>query len=199
MATITFEYYGGAGPAWTDIGVNTLVFAGSGGLATSINVGSFQDETHIGSGDPGTDQCGANHCPNTRYLGASLIDIGGGSVALSDANVPETDCTFRVHFNHGASVAVSAARLFTFDPGGAETAEALNCQIYAWERGLGTTVWVEINNDTGNIGGDNPGERLTLGTKTAALDHFWYIAASLAPQAVGNINAVDFKVYLTYG
>lgn len=199
MATITFEYYGSTGPAWTDIGANTLVFSGTGGLATAITVGQFNDETHIGNGDPGTDQCGANHCNNNKYLTGTTIDInGGGSQALNDTNLTANECTLRLHFNHGSSVSATNARFYAFDPGAAVTDEALNCDVYAFEQGIAATTWTQINDDSGNTGGDNAGQRLDLANKGPGTDLYWYVAVSLSPEVVGNINAVDFGFALTY-
>lgn len=198
MATITYEAYIGAGPAWADIGANTIVFTGTGGVGNPIDVGSYQEETHLGSGDPGTDQCGANHVPNVKWISSTQFDSGSGTETLSDVNLTDVECTMRVHFNHTSSVVVSAARLFSYNPGGAETAEGLNCHLQAFEAQEGGTTWTLINDDSGNIGGDNAGERLTLATKTTALDHYWYIALSLSPETVGNIDQIDLKVYITY-
>ena len=67
MATFTWLFYSNT-PAWHDISSNTVVFSGSGGISTPITVGNWQDETHLGSGDPGTDQCGTTHGNNVQYI-----------------------------------------------------------------------------------------------------------------------------------
>lgn len=199
MATFTWDYYGATGPAWTDISTNTLVFSGTGGKDTPITVGSYNDETHITNSDPptGTDQCGANHVQNCKYISDSNIDIGGGSVAISDANVAQTDCTLRVHFNHTSSVAISSARLYAYN-GTTETTEASGVKAYAFERGVSATAWTKINEGATTYGGDNSGERLNLGDKTAATDHYWYVAVSVSPESVGAKTAFDLGVALTY-
>lgn len=197
MATFTWEVYAGTTPSWIDVSTNTLVFSGTGGLATPITLGEWQSETHLGSGDPGTDQCGANHVPNVKYLTDTTFDNGSGSETLNDTNLTDIECTFRVHFNHTSAVAISGARLYTFD-GSTETTEAVGVEVEAFERGVSGTTWVTINDDSGDIGGDNSGERLTLGDKTSAEDHYWYIAASVRPESVGAKTSFDFGVALTY-
>lgn len=199
MATITFEGYMGAGPSWTDIGANTLVFSSSlTDLTAPITVNAYNDGTHAGNGDPGTDQCGANHINNVKYLTSGTFSLdGGGSTALSDANLPANDCTLRLHFNHSSSVAVTNARAYIYKPSVSVTTKADNIMAYAWERGESATAWTLIN-DTGTTGGDNTGERLDLQNSGAATDHYWYIALSLSPTVVGGHTDVDLGMALTY-
>ena len=80
MATFTWYYYGSAGPAWTDISTNTVVFSGTGGISDPVTVGSWNDEVHIGDGAPGTDQCGANHAAYVKYIATNSFDNGSGNV-----------------------------------------------------------------------------------------------------------------------
>lgn len=197
MATFTWEYYGSTGPAWTDIGANTIVFAGSGGLTTPVTVGAWQDETHIGSGDPGTDQCGTNHCRNVKYISGTQFDSGSGTETLNDTNLVATECTIRVRFTDGASVATSNARFYAYD-GTTTTTEAVGVDVYAFEQGVTATTWTLINDDSNNTGGDNAAERLDLSDQSAATDHTFYIAISASPESVGGKTSFDFGIALTY-
>jgi hypothetical protein len=199
MATITFEAYIGAGPGWADIAANRLVFSSSlTDLTAAITVGSWQDGTHVGSGTPGTDQCGANHARNVKYLTGTTMSVNGAaSEDINDTNLAEAECTMRVHFNHTSSVAISNARLYCYD-NSTTTVEATEIEAYAFERGVSATAWTQINDDSGNIGGDNSGERLALGNKSAATDHYWYIAISVSPETVGAKSAFALGVALTY-
>lgn len=196
MATFTWEVYADT-PAWFDIAANTVVFAGAGGLATPITVGSWQDESHLGNGDPGTDQCGTNHVPNVKYISGTQFDNGSGTETLNDTNLTENECTLRVRFTDGASVATSSARFYAFDST-TETNEAIGIEAYAFEQGVSATVWTQIGDDSGNIGGDNSGERLQLGDQGAATDHTFFIAISARPETVGAKTAFDFGIALTY-
>lgn len=196
MATFTWEVYANT-PGWMGVGANTVVFAGSGGLATPITVGTWQSETHLGSGDPGTDQCGTNHVPNTKYVSGTQFDGGSGTETLNDTNLAQTECTMRVKFTDASSVATSNGRFYSFD-GTTETAEAIGIEAYAFERGVGATAWVQVNDDSGNIGGDNTGERLALSDQTAGTEHYFYIAVSARPESVGAKTQFDFGIALTY-
>lgn len=197
MATFTWQVYAGAGPAWTDVGANTIVFSGSGGLTTPITVGEWQSETHLGSGDPGTDQCGANHAKNVKYISGTQYDSGSGTETLNDTNLVATECTLCIKFTDASSVATSNARFYAFN-GTTETDEAVGVEAYAFERGVGATSWTQINDDSGNIGGDNTGERLALSDQSAGTEHYFYLAVSARPETVGSKTQFDFGIALTY-
>jgi hypothetical protein len=188
MATAVFEAYFGT-PAWGGVGANRLVLSGVGGLATKIDVNSHQDESHLGSGTPGTDQCGVTHVPNVKFLTTGTMDKGSGSQAINDTNLAETDCTCRVHVNDAGTVTIASARGYVFD-NITPTTEAADILAYMFERGVSATAWTKVN-DTGGFGGDNTGERIDLGDKgTPATDHFYYLAVSMAPLALGAKSAL---------
>lgn len=197
MAAFDWAYWGATGPGWTDIGANTIVFSGSGGLATPVTVAAWQDETHIGSGDPGTDQCGTNHSNNVKFISSTQYDSGGGTETLIDANLLATECTLRIQFTDAGSVATSNGRFYAYD-GSTTTTEAVGVDVYAFEQGVTATTWTNINDDSGNTGGDNAGQRLDLGNSGAATEHTFYIAISASPESVGAKSSFDFGVALTY-
>jgi len=199
MATFTKNFYGSTGPAWTSIGSNTVVFSSSlTDLATNITVASFQDGTHIGNGDPGTDQCGANHANNVKYLTNSTMSVnGGGSENINDTNLTQNECTLRYDFADAASVATSSARFYCFNAS-VTTTRASDLDVYAFERGVSATAWTKINDHSAGNGGDNSGQRLDLANQGAATSHNFYLAISASPEAVGAKTAFDFGIALIY-
>jgi len=199
MATFTWYGYMGSTPDWVDLGANTVVFSSSlTDLATAITVGEFQDGTHAGSDDPGTDQCGTNHMNNVKYLTGSTMSVNGAaSEDINDTNLTATECTLKINFAHSPAVAITNARFYAFD-GSVVTNEAVGIDAYAFERGVTASAWTQINDDSGNIGGDNTGERLALGSKSSATSHDWFVAISASPEAVGAKSSFDFGVGLTY-
>lgn len=199
MATFDWEFYGSTGPAWTSMGANTIIFAGSPtDLTAPVQVGSFQDGTHIGSGDPGTDQCGTNHCQNVKYISDTQMSVnGGGTEEINDTNLAQTECTMRLEFTDAASVATSGARFYAYD-GSTVTNEAIGVDVYAFERGVGASSWTKINDDSANIGGDNSGERLSLSNQAAGTEHYFYVALSTSPESVTGKTQFDFGCALTY-
>jgi hypothetical protein len=206
MATQYFEGFMGGTPDWTDLGANTIVWCSSlTDLATYVTVGQFQDGTHAGSDDPGTDQCGANHMNNVKYLTSSTMSVNGAAGEdIDDTNLAANECTLRLHFNHGSNVDVTNGVFFSFD-GSTPTTPATGMDIAAFERGRSATAWTVINDDTvagaftnGSIGGNNTGERLDLADSSDAQDHYWNLAVSFSPESVGAKTAQDFGWNLVY-
>ncbi|MCJ7760030.1 hypothetical protein MUP59_02670 [Candidatus Bathyarchaeota archaeon] len=197
MATFTWEVYSNT-PGWHDTAGNTVVFSGSPtDITTPVTVGEWNSGTHIGNGDPGADQCGTNHVCNVKYISGTQFDSGGGTETLNDTNLTATECTIRCKFADASAVATSSARFYTFD-GSTATAEAIGVHAYAFERGVGATAWVQVNDDSGNIGGDNGGERLALSDQSAATEHYFYLAVTAQPESVGAKTQFDFGLALTY-
>jgi hypothetical protein len=198
MATFTWEVYANT-PGWFGIGANTIVFSGdSTDLSVPITVGNYNAGTHLGSGDPGSDQCGTTHMPNVEYVAATTFKLNGGSTEnLNDTNLTATECGLRIRFTDASSVATSNARFYSFD-GTTETAEAVGIEAYAFEQGVTASTWVQINDDSGNIGGDNSGERLALSDQSANTEHTYYVAVSARPESVGSKTQFDLGIALTY-
>jgi hypothetical protein len=199
MATFDWQGFMGGGPAWGTLGANTIVFSASlTDLATAITVGEFQDGTHAGSNDPGTDQCGANHMNNVKFISSGSYALNGGATELlNDTNLLADECTLKVIFSHGSAVVTSNARFYCFD-GVTETDFAPGLDVYAFERGVGATTWTEINDASAGQGGDTVGVRLALGDQGSATDHDFYLAISASPESVGAKAAFDFGIALTY-
>jgi hypothetical protein len=201
MATFTWYGYMGAGPGWTNISTNTIVFCGSAtDLTVPITVGTWNSGTHVGNGDPGTDQCGANHMKNVKYVSTTnntQFDNTGTTETINETNIAQTECTLQITFTDASSVATSAARFYAFN-GSSETVEAVGVEAYALERVTGVTQWTMINDDSGDIGGDNTGERLTLADQATATEHTYYICVSARPETVGAKTQFDLGIALTY-
>lgn len=190
----TFTWYGYISAAWTDLAANTVIFSGS-TFGSAITVGSFNDGTFAGNGDPGTTQGTMN---NNKYLTSNTISInGGGSESLNDTNLTANECTLKVNFSHGSSVTTSSAFFYCYDST-TTTTEAVGVDVYAFERGASATAWTLVNDDSGNIGGNNSGERLSLADQTTATSHDFYVAVSVSPESVGAKGSFDFGVTLIY-
>ena len=197
MATFTWNAYIGAGPAWADIGANTIVFCSSlTDLATNITVGAFQDGTHLGNGDPGADQCGANHANNVKYLTGSTMSVNGaGSEDITDANLAEIECTLKLNFAHGSAVALSSVLFYCFD-GSTPATRATGLDVFCFERGVSASAWTEINDDSGGQGGTGNGK--SLESRSADTSHDYFLALSASPESVGAKTAFDFGISLVY-
>ena len=198
MATWTFEGYMGSGPSWTDLGSNILVFSGSlTDITATVEVGHWQDGTHAGSDHPGTDQCGANHMNNVKYISATEMSVNGGATEnINDTNLAENECTARWHFNHSSAVKMQNMKLFVYD-GSDESNPAPEVEMQAFERGVGATSWTEINDYSAGVGGS--GSAMSLGDKdTAATDHYFYLALSWSPESAGPKQGAKLKIQGEY-
>jgi hypothetical protein len=200
MATFNWEVYAGT-PAWFDISTDTYVFSGSNtDLTEPITVGTWNSGAHLGNGDPGTDQClpaGTAHVPYVTYISGSQFDNGSGTETLNDTNLVATECSMRILFTDGSSVATSNGRFYCFD-GSTVTNPAVDIEAYAFEQGVTATAWTQVNDYSGSTGGDNSTERLELTDQSAGTEHTFYIAISARPESVGSKTEFDFGVALTY-
>lgn len=201
MATLTYEVNTGSTgtPTWTTFGANTLVFSGSGSdLTVPISTAGWNDGTHRGTDDPGTDACSAGpnggHNNNVKYVdGTHFILNGGASEVLNDTNLIAGECTFRIHLNNATAVQTQNTFLFTFD-GTTDSVEAVGVEAYAFEQGVAASAWTQVNDDSANIGGDNSGERLDLGEKASATDSYWYLAMTARGETAGGKTQFDVKI-----
>lgn len=205
MATITLAmglYTVGVGFSnWEDVSTDRVVFSGDReDITEAIEVGSAQHGTHLGSGTPGSDNCGTGkHGNNVRYTGAATMEFWYyPEEEISDANLSETQCTFRLHFTHTSAVAISEARIFIYD-GERYGTYAPGVRVFGWERGVGALAWTPMNDAEASFGGDYDGQRLDLQDKgTPANDHYWYIAMSLLPDEVGNHSDLGIGISMLY-
>ena len=206
MAVFTWYMYTGAGPAWADITTETIVFSGATDtITTPVTVSAWADGTHRGDGDPGADQCGANHANNVKYIQSTEFDLsGGGTETLNDTNLLATECSLQIIFTHGSAVAITNGRFYAFNST-TTTTRATGVDVVAFEQGVSATTWTIINDDTvsgalttGSTGGDNSGHRLDLDDSGSATDHTYYIALSASPESVGGKTDFDFGIALTY-
>lgn len=196
MADFTWYGYMGTTPDWVDIDTNTVVFSGS---ATqhdvAITLNTWNSGTHVGNGDPGTDQCGANHMRNVKYVSNTEFDSGSGTETLNDTNLVATECTMKVMFTDTSSVVTSSGKFYTFD-GSTTTNEAVGIEAYAFEQGKGNTSWAQINDDSANLGGYN--DAMALGDQTTATEHTYFIAISARPEQVGDHTEFDMGIAVIY-
>lgn len=198
MALYNWEVYSDT-PAWHDILVNTIVFSGSASdLSTPIQVGEYNEGTHLGSNDPGTDQCGSTHCNNVKYISDTEFQTGTQAETINSTNFTNDESTLRIKFRNTSSVAITGARLFCFD-GVTTSTPAIGVHVYAFESPVTATEWSNINDHSEGIGGDITGERLDLADHTdSSTTHYFYAAISVTPESMGVKTEFDFGIELTF-
>jgi hypothetical protein len=212
MATITFESYFGATPSWQSLGANRLVFCGSRtDIAVMIQAQTFADGTHVGSGTPGSDQCTGNHANNVKWTGDTTMSVNGAaSETINDANLADAECSLRVHFNDTVARSIQNGRFYAYN-NSQTTSPAEGVDVAAYEK-ANSTQWFHLNDYAaagptnwppspwqGPYGGDNAGERISMGARgSAAQDQYWYYAISAAPETAGGKSNFALGVYLEY-
>ena len=212
MATIAFEAYIGT-PAWTDISTNRLTFSGSASDCTvTIAATNFQTGSHVSNGTPGTDQCGATHANNVKWLTDTTMSVNGAaSEIINDTNLADAECTMRIHFNDATAYAIQNARFYCYD-NATTTNFAVGVDVAAYIKAA-TADWFNLNDATttgatgwitGSIGGDNSGERIDAATfsgmnrGTAATDQYWLCGISASPETAGGKSSFAFGWYCEY-
>lgn len=209
MATITWEAYYGT-PAWNDLGSNRLVFSGSGTSHTaSVVTNEFQDGTHVGTGTPGDDDCGATHANNVKFISSTEMSVNGAATQdINDTNLADDECTFRLHFNDATAYALQNIKVYAYDGDDIDQpAIAVDAALYV--KGEGMTTWYTLNSDTldgpveagmqfddADIGGIGSG--LAIDDRTADTDHFIYCALSVAPETSGGKANFALGAYMEF-
>lgn len=211
MATIAWESYYDT-PSWGDIGGNRLVFSGSdSSLTATVTAEQFQDGTHLGNGTPGTDQCGTTHVPNVKIISDTEMSVNGGATeTINDTNLDDTECSFRLHFNDGTGYALQTGKIYAFD-GTDSSVPAIGVDAAIYVKGEGMSAWHTLNSDStlgdtmsgmdfdvADIGGDNSGSYLELAARSAATDHYFYVAVSVSPESAGGKSAFALGAYFEY-
>ena len=172
---ITFSWKGYDGTGWNfNISTtNVIGFYGSGGYGSPIQVGNYNDATHIRtSTSDDTDACAAPHLTNLKYIASNQVSIAGGSpVALT--SVVQTNC-IRITVTSDTSIAVIATRLYAYDGTNVNNPPA-NVTFQAFS--LTNTVW------------SSPGGRaaaLSCGTNlVASTTANFYTGMSISPTSTG--------------
>jgi hypothetical protein len=148
-----------------------------------------------GNGDPGTDQCGANHMNNVKYLTGTTMSVDGGAGEdITDTNLTAIECTIKVNFSDAASVALSSVLFYCYDGTTPATRHrASTCSALSAAR---LKRQVEINDDSGAQGGTGNGD--SFESRSAATSHDYFVALSASPETVGAKTAFDFGMSLVY-
>lgn len=152
-------------------------------FGSNINVGSYQDSTHISdASDVQRDTTAAVN--NTKYLSASQASVNSGAAqnmsTLTSGNIP-----FVYQFSSTASVSTTGATLYAYD-GITDATPYAGINFYAAE--LGNSSWTAAN---GN------GSALTLQNQSAGTTHSFYVAISASPSSTG-AKTGSIKLTLSY-
>lgn len=181
MATFTWELQG---TSPTVIAATDRVqMAGPGGFDSRITVGQYNDTNHVKTAANANKSAG-NTPKNNKFLTASTVDIGAGSVALS--SIATTDAALKINFADAASVEITGAVFYAYD-GTTITDVPVGVTFKAAE--IGDTNWTDAEGSASPV---------TLADSAAATSHDYFIAVSASPDSVGLKQAFVGRVELTY-
>lgn len=186
MATYTWTLQG-TSPTTIEA-TDKLQFAGAGGFDTNITVAAYNDTTHVESSGGANDSSG-NTPNNNKFIsqtggtgGDSQGDWGDGTEDI-DA-ILQAECTLKINFAHGTSVAVSSHTIYAYNTSDATPPTEVDFRIAE----LGDTNWTEA---------EGSGAALAVGDSASATSHDFYFLVSVSPTTVG-AKTFKLKSALTY-
>ena len=202
MASI--DFYGGE---WGTIDLNGsgLGFFGNSGFGSSVEVGEYQDATHITDGNGLTN---GGQVTNVKWSHANSGTLDGpNTYALQD--IPHRLATLNIRFTHTSAVKTQNAKLRIYDrsainndPSGVTckvadiwghphpTAETANqgSGDSSWNTPKGSGVIMDLVASPGNSG------QRPNGANTTEIRHDWYVAMSASPDSIGS--KTQFGLYV---
>ena len=172
---ITFDWKGHDGTGWNfTVGTtNVIGFYGSGGYGSPIQVGEYNDATHVRtSTSDDTDACTAPHLTNLKYSSDTEVSIGGGApVALTSAT---QENLIRITVTSDASITVIGTRLYGYDGSNVDNPPA-NLTFKTFKET--DTTWTQPHGRAA---------AMSCGTSlTGATAHSFYVGMSLSPVSTG--------------
>lgn len=204
MASATFYWYGVTATTTIDWVSNTLNFMGS-SYGDTIVAGTFQDSTHLDTGDATADVCTADHLQNTKYSlgsGSGTVILTSVSAYTMTASTPKyTELPIDIMFEYDAVVDTQNVYFYVFDGTTAGT-HATGVEVVAFH-GIDTgsnndANWKIICDASAGTGGDGTGPSLALAALTAGTQFHWYIGLSASPESAGAKSELDLGIKLEY-
>lgn len=189
MATFVWTGQGTNGSSNTVVDATDKISFYGAAFGDAIAVGSYQDSTHIetSGGTHKVTNCATVHLHNVKFLTSGTFGLdGGGSETLNGTNLATTECSLKINFAHGSSVATSGATLWA-DDGTTPTAVPTSITFQAAEQG--DTAWTNA---------EGSGAAMSLDDNTTSTSHDYFVALSVSPEAVGDLTAFRIQVQLTY-
>lgn len=171
------------GDSGTAIDATDKIQVSGGAFDDPIEVGSYQDGTHIETSG-GADKSSADNPKNSKYLTSSTVDIGGGSVALS--SVATADCPLKIVVSDASAFAITSSRLWAYDNSvDANPPEDITIKVAQ----QGDSAW---STPAGS------GSAMDCGASGSATSHTFYFMLSATPTSAVAIANAAIKFEATY-
>lgn len=172
---ITFDWKGHDGTGWNfTIGTtNVIGFYGSGGYGSPIQVGEYNDATHIRkSTADDSDNCNLPHMTNVKYSADNQVSVSGGApIALTSVTQEEL---IRLTVTSDTSISIIATRLYGYDGSNVDNPPA-NLTFKTFKEA--DTTW---STPAGRAAAMSAGTSVS-----AATTHNFYVGMSLSPTSTG--------------
>lgn len=189
MATYAWTLQGST-PTTITPGTHYLQFAAA-TFDSAITVNAYNDTTHVEAISGGTNVSSGNTPNNNKFIsqtggtgGDSQADWGGGTEDLDQ--ILDAECTLKLNFSHGSSVAVTGHIVYAYD---GTTTTAVPTEVDCRIAEKGDANWTEA---------EGSAAACTITDEAAATSHDYYIAISASPTAVGEKTAFKIRSELTY-
>ena len=187
MAVYTWTLQG-ASP--TTIDSDDIIQFSGGAFDSAIDVGEYNDGTHVES-SVGADDSNGNTPNNVKFIsqaggggGDSQADWGDGTEDIDQ--ILDAECTLKINFAHGSSVAITNHVLYAYD-GTTPATGPTDVTVVAFESG-----------DTNFTNIEGSGNQLSITDSGASTSHDFYIGLSASPDSVGEKTEFTFYDELTY-
>lgn len=187
MATFTW-YIQGSSPTTIDA-TDLIQFAGASGFDDPIQVGEYNDTTHVKTAASANKSSG-NTPNNNKFIsqaggtgGDSQADWGGGTEDIDQ--ILDAECALKINFADAASVAISGAILYAYD--GATPATAPT----------DVDVRMAESGDANFTQAEGSAAALSLADQGAGTSHDYFVIVSMSPESV-TTKTGTIRMELTY-
>jgi len=168
----------------TTVEATDLIQFSDGTFDNPIEVGSFNDGTHVRNSG-GTDDSEGDTPNNVKYIASGTADWGDGTESLAD--ILDSECTFKITVAYDSNITVTDITMYAYD-GTTDATAPTDIDVYLAESG--DAAWTNA---------DGSGSALTISdSSTPATSHDFYIAMSVKPTAVGTQSDNAVKFVFTY-
>lgn len=168
----------------TTVGATDSIAFHTGTFDAPIVVGEYQGGTSVRTSG-GSDSSASNTPKNSKYVSASNVDIGGGSVALS--GITTANCPLKFTLTESVNITVTGISLFAYDGTTPATGP------------VGMTVQVAEQGDSSWTTTTGSGSACAFtDSSTPATTHNFYALISATPTSVGIKSANKIRFAFTY-
>lgn len=173
------------GTSPTTIGATDSVAFSDGTFGNPINVGAYNDGTHVRSSG-GADDSSGNSPHNSKYLTSSTVSLdGAGSANLS--TITTANCPLKITIAEAVNITVTDITFYAYD-GSTTTSAPTNLEVEVAEQG--DASWTQAHGSGSALAIDD--------SLTPATSHDFFVLMSVKPTAIGVNSTNKVRIEFTY-